>query len=82
MRAKVSAVEIVLRTRTPEGIEVVLAALVYAKVLEEHAAVADLGLIDPRVGRASRRPASGSRAVLPSRSSRAVPSRHDRLQAN
>lgn len=39
-------VEIVLRTATPEGIEVVLSALVYAKILEEHAAVADLALID------------------------------------
>jgi len=34
------AVEIVLRTQTPEGIEVVLPAIVYAKVLEEHASVA------------------------------------------
>lgn len=33
--------EVVLRTRTPEGIEVVLPASVYAKILEEHAAVAD-----------------------------------------
>jgi len=39
-------VETVLRTATPEGIEVVLSALVYAKILEEHAAVADLALID------------------------------------
>lgn len=38
--------EIVLETRHPEGIRVVLPALVYAKVLEEHAAVADLELID------------------------------------
>jgi hypothetical protein len=38
--------EIVLRTETPEGVEVVLYAIVYAKILEEHAAVADLGLID------------------------------------
>jgi hypothetical protein len=38
--------ELVLRTATPEGIEVVLTALVYAKILEEHAAVADLALID------------------------------------
>ncbi len=38
--------EVVLRTRTPEGIEVVLSALVYAKILEEHPAVADLDLID------------------------------------
>lgn len=43
-------VEIVLRTRTPEGVEVVLPALVYAKILEEHAAVADLELIDRAVG--------------------------------
>ena len=38
--------EVVLRTQTPEGIEVVLPAIVYAKILEEHAAVADLSLID------------------------------------
>ena len=38
--------EIVLRTATPEGIDVVLFAIVYAKILEEHAAVADLELID------------------------------------
>lgn len=38
--------EVMLRTRTPEGIEVVLPTLVYAKILEEHAAVADLELID------------------------------------
>lgn len=38
--------EIVLRTETPEGVPVVLFAVVYAKILEEHAAVADLGLID------------------------------------
>lgn len=37
--------QIVLRTATPEGIRVVLPAVVYAKVLEEHAAVADLELI-------------------------------------
>lgn len=41
--------EIVLRTRTPEGIEVVLPTIVYVKVLEEHAAVADLNLIDRAV---------------------------------
>jgi hypothetical protein len=41
--------EIVLRTRTPEGIEVVLSALVYAKIPEEHPAVADLDLIDRTV---------------------------------
>jgi hypothetical protein len=39
-------VEVVLRTETPDGIVVVLPALVYAKVLEEHAGVADLELID------------------------------------
>src|ERR1700722_3034755 len=38
--------EIVLETATPEGVRVVLPALVYAKVLEEHAGVADLELID------------------------------------
>jgi hypothetical protein len=43
----VVGVEIVLETETPEGIRVVLPALVYAKILEEHAAVADLALIDP-----------------------------------
>jgi hypothetical protein len=42
-------VEVVLRTETPEGIEVVLFAVVYAKILEEHAAVADLALIDRTV---------------------------------
>jgi hypothetical protein len=39
-------VEVALRTKTPEGIEVVLFAIVYAKILEQHAAVADLALID------------------------------------
>jgi hypothetical protein len=55
--------DVVLRTCTPEGTAVVLSAIVYAKILEEHAAVADLDLIDrtirepderrpdPRVGR-------------------------------
>ncbi len=38
--------EIVLRTETPEGIDVVLLAIVYAKILEQHSAVADLALID------------------------------------
>lgn len=38
--------EVVLHTRTPEGISVVLPALVYAKIVEEHPAVADLDLID------------------------------------
>jgi hypothetical protein len=42
-------VEIVLRTCTPEGIEVILSALVYAKILEEHPAVADLTVIDRTV---------------------------------
>ncbi|MDQ3632396.1 MAG: hypothetical protein M3417_14220 [Actinomycetota bacterium] len=41
--------ETVLQTQTPEGVAVVLPALVYAKVLEEHAAVADLVLIDRTV---------------------------------
>ena len=49
--------EIVLETATPEGIRVVLPALVDAKVLEEHAAVADLALIDRTVrGPDQRRP--------------------------
>lgn len=38
--------EIVLSTETPDGVAVVLTAIVYAKILEEHAAVADLDLID------------------------------------
>ncbi|MDA8069495.1 MAG: hypothetical protein M0T77_12940 [Actinomycetota bacterium] len=38
--------EVVLETAKPEGIRVVLPALVYAKILEQHAAVADLDLID------------------------------------
>lgn len=38
--------ESVLDTRTPEGIQVVLPAIVWAKVLTEHAEVADLDLID------------------------------------
>jgi hypothetical protein len=42
-------VEIVLRTETPEGVAVVLPAMVYAKVLEEHTAVADLAPIDRTV---------------------------------
>jgi len=41
--------EVVLRTATPDGIEVVLFAVVYAKILEEHPAVADLALIDRTV---------------------------------
>lgn len=53
--------KVVLRTRTPEGIEVVLPALVYAKVLEEHRAVGDLDLIErtirqPDERRPDRRP--------------------------
>jgi hypothetical protein len=43
--------EIVLRTETTDGIEVVLPAIVYAKILEEHTAVADLDLIDRSVRR-------------------------------
>jgi hypothetical protein len=38
--------EVVLRTRTPDGVEVILSALVYAKIVEEHPAVADRDLID------------------------------------
>ncbi len=41
--------EVVLTTKTPEGIEVVLPAVVYAKLLEEHQGVADLELIDRTV---------------------------------
>lgn len=41
--------EVVLTTETPEGIEVVLPAVVYAKLLEEHAAVADPDIIDRTV---------------------------------
>lgn len=41
--------EVVLRTRTPDGVEVILSALVYAKILEEHRAVADLDRIDRTV---------------------------------
>ena len=47
--------EIVLRTATPEGVEVVLSALVYAKILEEHVSVADLALIDRTVRRPDER---------------------------
>jgi len=42
----VGCVEIVLRTETPDGVIVVLTAIVYAKILEEHEAVADLEIID------------------------------------
>ncbi len=38
-----------LTTETPDGIAVVLSALVYAKILEEHGEVADLDLIDRTV---------------------------------
>ena len=38
-----------MTTSTPQGVTVVLPALVYAKILEEHAAVADLALIDRAV---------------------------------
>lgn len=47
--------EVVLETATPEGVQVVLPALVYAKVLEEHAAVADLDLIDRTIRRPDER---------------------------
>lgn len=47
--------EIVLRTCTPEGVDVVLTAIVYAKIVEEHAAVADLGLIDRTIREPDRR---------------------------
>ena len=50
-----AVVEIVLRTRTSDGAEVVLPALVYAKILEEHAAVADLGLIERTIQEPQRR---------------------------
>jgi hypothetical protein len=49
------AVEVVLRTKTPEGIEVVLFAIVYAKILEQHAAVADLAMIDRTIREPDRR---------------------------
>jgi len=48
-------VEIVLRTWTPDGVEVVLPAIVYAKVLEEHPTVADLEMIDRTVRRPDER---------------------------
>jgi len=48
-------VEIVLTTSTPDGVTVVLPALVYAKILEEHAAVADLGVIDRTIRRPDER---------------------------
>lgn len=41
--------DVVLRTETPDGVEVVLFAIVYAKILEEHPAVADLRVIDRTV---------------------------------
>jgi hypothetical protein len=58
-----AAVEIVLRTRTAEEVEVVLPAIVYAKILEEHPAVADLELID----RTIRQPDKRRPDVRPSR---------------
>jgi hypothetical protein len=57
------AMEIVLRTHTPEGAVVVLPALVYAKILEEHRAVADLALID----RAIREPDERRLDIRPGR---------------
>ena len=50
-----AVVEIVLRTWTSDGAEVVLPALVYAKILEEHTAVADLGLIERTIREPQRR---------------------------
>lgn len=47
--------EILLRTQTPEGIDVVLFALVYAKILEEHPTVANLALIDRTIRRPDER---------------------------
>ena len=41
--------ETLLTTETPEGVRVILPAVVYAKVLEEHPTVADLDLIDRTV---------------------------------
>jgi len=38
--------EIVLVTETPDGVRVVLPAIVYAEIVEDHGAVADLDLID------------------------------------
>lgn len=38
--------EVVLVAETPDGVAVELSALVYAKILEEHPAAADLALID------------------------------------
>ncbi|MCP9488924.1 MAG: hypothetical protein MSC31_03510 [Solirubrobacteraceae bacterium MAG38_C4-C5] len=35
--------EVLLTTHTPEGVEVVLPAIVWAKVLEEHHEIAELG---------------------------------------
>jgi hypothetical protein len=60
--------DVVLRTETPEGIEVVLFAIVYAKILEQHAAVADLGgdrQDHPRARQTTTGPATRARAVLP-----------------
>jgi hypothetical protein len=56
-------VEIVLRTRTAEDVEIVLPAIVYAKIVEEHPAVADLDLID----RTIRQPDERRPDVRPSR---------------
>jgi len=42
----VRVVEIVLRTRTSDGAGVVLPAIVYAKIIEEHVAVADIHVIE------------------------------------
>lgn len=46
---KTCPMQIIMRTETPDGHPVVLPALVYAKVLEQHAAVAELSLIERTV---------------------------------
>jgi hypothetical protein len=64
--------EIVLRSQTPEGVSVVLPAIVYAKILQEHVAVADLDVIDRTIRepherrRMHGRAVSGSSAAMPS----------------
>jgi len=44
-----------METETPDGIRVVLPALVYAKIVEEHTTVADLDLIDRTIRRPDER---------------------------
>jgi hypothetical protein len=53
----------VLRTRTPDGVEVILSALVYAKILEEHPAVADLDLVDRTIREPAERRLDQRRVV-------------------